>query len=93
MTERTPMDRNTKKVVVRVVKHEVNGQDGYRHQYWFYFSDSEYRGYRIYSAVGPHGFIIKTHGLTRPGEDEERLAAKMARGWHPDLDLIETGSE
>jgi len=82
------MSKKTVKYVARVVKKDINGQGGFRHQYHVLASDSDYAGYRILSAIGPEGFVLKEHWLSK-ASDEQAEVEQRVRSWHPDLDLIE----
>lgn len=82
------MSKNTVRYVARVVKHDVNGAGGYRYQYHIWASDSAYGGYRIISAVGPEGFVVKEHWLSKDA-NEHTAVEQRVRLWHADLDIIE----
>lgn len=82
------MKKNTKKYVAKVVKKEVNGQDGFRYQYHIWASDSDYDGYRILSAVGPEGFVIKEHWLSKAADEDAEVKERI-QSWHSDADLVE----
>lgn len=87
--QRSIINKNTEKYVVQVIKKYEDDQEGYNYVYHVWVSDFENPKYRIYSAVGPDGFVIREHGFIEKNANEADYLKNRIRQWHPDHDTLE----
>lgn len=79
------MPKNTRKYKA-VVMEEKDGNETHS-IYHIWASDCEqYAGFRIISACGPNGLVIKDHWLSKQINEDEEYAAieERVRSWHPE---------
>ena len=77
--------KRTHKYVADLLK--VDQGDAGHYVYHIWVSDSGYPRYRLYSVVGPNGFVLKEHGLIPLGACERDVLEERLRSWHPAMKL------
>ncbi|MCY3022860.1 MAG: hypothetical protein NTW87_28095 [Planctomycetota bacterium] len=84
------MAENTTRFEARIVKHDKNGQGGYRYKYVVFVSDvAGFPNHRIFSVIGPRAFTLAGHHLF-PKSTSDRVAVEnFLRDLHPDNNVFD----